>query len=653
MTYTLQAATVPTIVLSTTALSINALPGGTPPAAVNVTVSNGGAGQLSGLSVGAITDSGGLPVGWVTATLNRVFAPAKLTVTVAPPAGVAAGRYVVTIPVVSSVASNSPSTVQVAVIVPPPSIALSASLLTFAAGTGSGGGPAQLIDVIEPNGNVVGGLSAKIAYASGQPTGWLRATLSATTTPASIAVIATAGAGLAAGSYNATIQVNGAGTTGGAQSVDVAFTVTGTAPVIAISRSNVSFLLAPNGGLSPFETVDIANAVPGTIPGLAIKTTYATGQPTGWLRTTLSAKSTPASVTMSADAGALIEGQYDATVAVSGTGVSTQTIAVRLTIRRPIIAASATSALIPVQQGTTGVAVIAITNSGPGALTGLQAGPLSDYYNGSPAPWATASLNTTTAPATLTITASPGVAVAPGAYQLRFDLTSPVASNSPYTIYRINVTVIDQTVAPTGAIIVVNPTATGLTAAQGGSGTATLAVTNGVPGTTLGNLSVGTFSNYYNGAPAPWVTATLDQTTAPATITITAAPDATIPLGTQQLRFDISSPGSSNSPYTVFRVDVNVTASSTTRVAGNGVAIDITADVLVRAARELLGERLLTPNERNSLDAMGNHDGAFDLGDLVAALDRTEASIPQDLLQRVLSTKRPQASSTTLRKRNH
>lgn len=223
----------------------------------------------------------------------------------------------------------------------------------------------------------------------------------------------------------------------------------------------------------------------------------------------------------------------------------------------PTIGFAPSSVTIPVQQGAVNSAQIQITNTGGGTLNGLSAGTFSNYFNGSPAPWVTASLNSATAPATLTITAAPTTAIGVGVHQLRIDLSAPGATNSPVTFYSINITVIAAGVSPVNATIVANPTSLSVSVPQGQSAVRQIAVSNSGPDP-LANLTVGTFSNYFNGSPAPWVTATVSPTTAPATITITAAPGTSIPLGSHQLRFDVMSPGATNSPLTFYSINVTV-----------------------------------------------------------------------------------------------
>jgi hypothetical protein len=94
----------------------------------------------------------------------------------------------------------------------------------------------------------------------------------------------------------------------------------------------------------------------------------------------------------------------------------------------PLIGLGATSATFAAVQGGVAPApqTIAVRDAGGGTLTGLSAGPI--VYTGASG-WLTASLDKTTAPATLTLTAAPG-SLASGSYSADVPVKA-TASNSP------------------------------------------------------------------------------------------------------------------------------------------------------------------------------------------------------------------------------
>ena len=87
--------------------------------------------------------------------------------------------------------------------------------------------------------------------------------------------------------------------------------------------------------------------------------------------------------------------------------------------------------------GTPVTTTVAVTNFGGGSLTGLTVGTIS-FTVGAPG-WLSASLDQTTAPATLTLIATPGT-LPLGSYSAQVPITSAVAGNSPVTV-SVNLTI--------------------------------------------------------------------------------------------------------------------------------------------------------------------------------------------------------------------
>jgi hypothetical protein len=221
-----QSQTSPAIKVSTNTVSLSAVKGGTnpPPQVVNVT--NGGDGTLNGLSVSVSYSSG---TGWLSASLNTTTAPATITLQAAM-GSLGAGPFIATVSVVSSVASNSPQAITVTFTVsgPPPSIALSTSILAFTAQQGGANPSAQTLSVTNSGAGSLTGLSASVSYTSGA--GWLSAVLNTTTAPAILTVQPTTGS-LAAGTYTATISISSSSASNSPQTVNVSF---------GVSQSNIT-----------------------------------------------------------------------------------------------------------------------------------------------------------------------------------------------------------------------------------------------------------------------------------------------------------------------------------------------------------------------------------------------------------------------------
>ncbi len=104
----------PAIALSTASLNFTATQGGANPASQFLNVTNSGAGILSGLTVGNVVYGPGAS-GWLQPPdLSTTTANPSSTLTVQPITGaLAGGTYTATIPILSSVATNSPQNVTV------------------------------------------------------------------------------------------------------------------------------------------------------------------------------------------------------------------------------------------------------------------------------------------------------------------------------------------------------------------------------------------------------------------------------------------------------------------------------------------------------------------------------------------------------------
>lgn len=319
----------------------------------------------------------------------------------------------------------------------PPEMNLSASEATFTAAAGGSNPSSQTLSVTNSGGGTLTGLTSSIGYGAGQPTGWLSAVLNQTTAPATMTLQGTTG-GLTPGSYFATVAVNSADAANSPQSVNVAFNVTSSigSPEIVLSAVTVTFV-AQTGGVGPAsQSTMLTNGGSGTLTGLATTVAYGVGEPIDWLSTTLSGTAAPATLTLQATTIALSAGVYHATVSVTSAVAanSPQSVDVTLTVSsEPLIGLSASSLMFDAQQGGADPAsqTVTVSNVGSGTLSNLDR--TIAYGGGQPTGWLTASLNSATAPATLTLQASTGV-LGVGSYTATVDVTSGDAGNSPQVI---------------------------------------------------------------------------------------------------------------------------------------------------------------------------------------------------------------------------
>jgi hypothetical protein len=419
-------------------------------------------------------------------------------------------------------------------------IALAPNSETFTATAGGANPAAQTVAVTNSGVGTLTGLAAgTVTYGASEPTGWLTATLDPATAPATLTLQPATGS-LAAGTYHATVPVTSASASNSPQTVAVTFTVAA-GPAIGLASTSLTFSATATGADPASQTVAVTNGGGGTLTGLAVGTiTYGSG--TGWLTATLDQTSAPATLTVHAATGSLAAGSYTASFPVTSPVASNspRTVSVTFTVAAGPAIGLSTAAVTFTDTLTTSdpaAQTVSVTNTAGGALTGLAVGTIS-YGSGSG--WLTASLNQAAAPATLTLTTAKG-ALGPGTYTATVSITSAVASNSPQTV------TVTFTIAAgpaiglsTAAVTFTDTLTTSDPAAQ------TVSVTN-TSGGALTGLAVGTVTY---GSGSGWLTATLNQATAPATLTLTVAKLA-LTAGTYTATVPITSAVASNSPQTV------------------------------------------------------------------------------------------------------
>ena len=120
-------------------------------------------------------------------------------------------------------------------------VAVSTTTIAFAAAVTGSDPLAQQVAVSSVGTATLDGLTASVTYHAGQPTGWLAASLAASTTPTQLTVQATTGA-LAAGVYAATVKIASPEPGTGSASISVTFIVS--SPSIAINAGNFQAAMA-------------------------------------------------------------------------------------------------------------------------------------------------------------------------------------------------------------------------------------------------------------------------------------------------------------------------------------------------------------------------------------------------------------------------
>jgi hypothetical protein len=275
----------PAIAVAPVELSFTGAQNGANPGDRTVAITNSGTGSLTGLAVN-IRYSSGQPRGWLSASLSGTTAPATLLLS-ASQSGLAPGTYTAVVDVSSSAASNSPVGIAVSLIVQAaqPSIGLSATSVSFTASAGGPNPSPQTVSVSNAGGGTLGGLSTSISY-SGSGGGWLDASLSGTTAPATLTLSAAAGS-RTPGTYQATVRVSSSQAVNSPQEIQVTLTVVADGGVPGVpgdvtgtrlSATRIQLAWTPPGGQTHY---DIRRRV-GTGGGWTFETT-APAEATGYL----------------------------------------------------------------------------------------------------------------------------------------------------------------------------------------------------------------------------------------------------------------------------------------------------------------------------------------------------------------------------------
>ncbi|MEJ2218375.1 MAG: hypothetical protein P8099_17365, partial [Gemmatimonadota bacterium] len=178
--------------------------------------------------------------------------------------------------------------------------------------------------------------------------------------------------------------------------------------------------------------------------------------------------------------------------------------------------------------------VVQVTNGGGGTLDGLVA--TVQYGVGQPTGWLDVSLDSSSAPADLTLT--PTTSLPAGTYDATVTLTGQKASNSPFSI-PVSFTLVEDR-----PIIHLSPDSVTLQGDAAGSPVTTnVQVTN----TGAGSLTGLGASIWYETTTGSWLSASLSRDTAPATVAITADPGSLAP-GVYHGEVRVTSPVAVTSP---------------------------------------------------------------------------------------------------------
>ena len=319
-----------------------------------------------------------------------------------------------------------------------PFIQLSAPTAEFAVTLGQGDPPPQSIAVTNGgDGSLTGLALGSVSYGASEPEGWLLASLSGSTAPATLSLTASVG-GLPRGVYTAVVPVSSDNGTNSPQNVVVTLRVQAP-PLIEVDPESVGFAGIPDQMLN--RSVAVTNGGDLPLEGLSASISYASGPSTGWLSLALSQTSAPATLDLTANTSGLAVATYTANVTItSSSGTPAKVVPITLVVSPgPSIVLNRSSVTF---NATLGFASppgqsVSISNGGGGTLSGLAVGTIT--YSGGASGWLSATLSGTTAPTNLNLSVN-STSLGIGSYTATLSLTSPVASNSPRSLtVRLNV----------------------------------------------------------------------------------------------------------------------------------------------------------------------------------------------------------------------
>jgi len=180
-------------------------------------------------------------------------------------------------------------------------------------------------------------------------------------------------------------------------------------PVLSVGATSLAFTALTTSTTDPAaQTVTLSNTGGGALAGLSTMIGYTAGQPAGWLTAQLSGTTAPATLTLSARRGTLGVGTYSATVTVNSASTGSRSITVVLVVLNAnspaSIVLSSTTASMSLPAGSQSeVQAVQVNNGGAGVLAGLRA---QVAYSAGGVGWLSATFNTTTTPAVLTLRAT-------------------------------------------------------------------------------------------------------------------------------------------------------------------------------------------------------------------------------------------------------
>lgn len=425
----------PLLDLTPADVALTAEQGGGLTASARLEVRNTGGGTLGAISVTGVDYGAGEPSGWLQSSIDGQGILLR-----GNPSGLSTGTYTAVLQVSADQARNSPQTAAVTLVVAGvPVITLEPAALGIVVVEGENPG-ARDVAVTNTGEGTLAGLATAVQYGTGA-TGWLGTPQVQQAADGGTLRIAPVTAGLPRGTYTAQVTVTSSTPLVEPVVLPITLTVT-TGPAIVLDPATVLFE-AVRGSAAPAPTsVAISNGGGGTLSGLSTSVSYLSGSG-GWLSTSLSATTAPATLQLQANPGSRAPGTYTASVQVISPVAENNPVTLSVTLviaPPPVLSASPGTLSLEAIVGASTVLerTVNLTNAGGGTIGGLTASaPV--YTSGAPGWLSVIGAPGSTAPTQLRLRVSTG-GLGSGTYQARITVSSTTPGVSPVTV-TVNLTV--------------------------------------------------------------------------------------------------------------------------------------------------------------------------------------------------------------------
>jgi glucose/arabinose dehydrogenase/PKD repeat protein len=202
-----------------------------------------------------------------------------------------------------------------------PRLTVSPASLSFTATQGGANPAARTVSVTNSG-------SGSLSFTASDDAPWLSVAPASGTAPQDVSATVDI-AGLAPGTYNATITVTASGAQGSPATVPVTLTVGAQPPppALAVAPASLSFAGTAGGPAPAGKTIDVSNSGGGTL-------SFTVSDDAAWLSVAPASGTAPQAVTVTASPASLATGTYNATVTVTAAGAtgSPKTVPVTFTV---------------------------------------------------------------------------------------------------------------------------------------------------------------------------------------------------------------------------------------------------------------------------------------------------------------------------------